>query len=139
MNIAGTYDREVGILYSIGTSTQLGKDVWYTDEAFTFHIGALDDNRFVTVPKAFLTDGASVPRAFWSIFPPWGVYGQAAVVHDYLCIERRLTCDGNEKPKYLPFEEIDKLFYQAMKASGTSVWKRSVIYAAVRLYHLFSR
>lgn len=138
MKIVGSYSREVGILYALDKSAIMGKDIWYTDEAFVYYIGPRENNKYVLIPKAFLTDGASVPRAFWSIFPPWGIYGQAAIVHDFLCEQKQLTLDGPFQNKSITQKEIDKIFYEAMKVAGTPVWKRSVIYAAVRAYHAFS-
>jgi hypothetical protein len=135
MKIVGSYSRVVGVLYALDKTLQLGKDIWYTDDDFTYHIGPVSDNRYVTVPKAFLTDGASVPRIFWSIFSPWGVYGQAAIVHDYLCVNKRLTKNGNTFCYDLLQQEIDEIFYDAMKVAGTPVWKRSIIFAAVRFFH----
>lgn len=38
----------------------------------------------VTVPVGFVTDFASIPRAFWSLLPRDGQYGYAAIIHDYL-------------------------------------------------------
>lgn len=38
----------------------------------------------VTIPKDFVTDGASVPRLLWWLLPPTGVYFDEAVLHDYL-------------------------------------------------------
>lgn len=40
--------------------------------------------KMVNVPEGFVTDLASVPRAFWEIMRPEGRYAYAAVVHDYL-------------------------------------------------------
>jgi hypothetical protein len=38
----------------------------------------------VSVPTGFSTDLASIPRAFWPIFPRDGRYAPAAVLHDWL-------------------------------------------------------
>ena len=38
----------------------------------------------VTVPKGFVTDLTSVPRAFWALLPRDGDYTYAAIIHDYL-------------------------------------------------------
>ena len=37
-----------------------------------------------TVPKGFVTDGASNARIFWSIINPAGRFFEAAIVHDYM-------------------------------------------------------
>lgn len=77
----------------------------------------------LTIPKGFETDFASVPRIFHSIFPPTGRYGVAALVHDYLCVEKPVTR-----------READAIFYDLMKRHGVKLWKAKVLYAAVRLY-----
>jgi len=38
----------------------------------------------IVVPKGFVTDFASVPRALHSMIGPTGRYTNAAIVHDYL-------------------------------------------------------
>jgi hypothetical protein len=38
----------------------------------------------IIVPAGFITDLASVPRLLWLIWPPFGKYTKAAVVHDFL-------------------------------------------------------
>lgn len=138
MASAGYYDKEVGIIYSIEKSKSYLRDLWTTNEDFTFYIGEVVDQRYVTVPKGFLTDGASVPRFFWSIFPPWGVYGQAAIVHDYLCTHKRLSMNGDkDRMILLTQREIDDIFYDAMKAAGTPIWQRAIIYGCVKVWHFF--
>ena len=42
----------------------------------------------ITVPFGFVTDFASVPRLLWSLFPPIGRYGYAAVFHDFVYWEQ---------------------------------------------------
>ena len=58
----------------------------------------------VTVPSGFVTDGASVPRLFWSFFNPAGELFEAAIVHDYLYAGRI----GTKK-------QADRLFYEIAK------------------------
>ena len=43
-----------------------------------------NDGRFFEIPIGFKTDLASVPKIFWSIFPPDWSYAKAAVLHDYM-------------------------------------------------------
>lgn len=130
----GFFDVGVGIEYMHDKGSR-DSDLWYTRNEFTFFIGAVSDQRYVTVPAGFVTDGATVPRMFWSIFPPWGIYGQAAVLHDYLCVNRQLTKNGDKENLSVSQREIDKIFYKAMKVLETPVWKRSIIYASVRIWH----
>jgi len=40
----------------------------------------------VVVPKGYITNGADIPRLFWTIWPPnRSEYLPAVVIHDYLC------------------------------------------------------
>lgn len=78
----------------------------------------------ITVPAGFLTDGASVPRIFWNIFPPYGSYFRAAIIHDFL-----YSC-RNTKFNRL---ESDRIFLEAMTVLGIGWLKRQTIYRAVRL------
>ena len=77
----------------------------------------------LTIPKNFRTDGASVPRIFWSIFPPNRTdYLPCAIIHDYLC----------DKGEY---KKADKYFKECLKEISVSKFTRYVFYYAVRIYH----
>ncbi len=77
----------------------------------------------VTIPKGFVTDFASIPRAFWLWIPPTGSYSRAAVVHDWLYWVQ--VCNR---------EQSDKLLLLAMVESEVSVATRFTIYNAVRFF-----
>lgn len=79
----------------------------------------------VTVPAGTETDGASVPRAFWTIFEPFGEYFPAAVIHDFL-----YTPDNHEFDRW----ESDIIFKEAMFNLGVPWTKREPIYHAVRIF-----
>ena len=79
------------------------------------------------VPAGFITDFASVPWPFWSFIRPWGRWGKAAVLHDYLY--QCGACDGR-----ISREEADAFFYQAMKSLGVAPWRRNLMYWAVRAF-----
>lgn len=76
----------------------------------------------ISVPAGFKTDFASIPQAFWNILPPWGKYGKAAVVHDYLY----RTPGAASKPI------ADAIFLEAMKALHVSWLVRYAMFVAVR-------
>ncbi len=60
---------------------------WEVLSPFTYEVGALGEGgELITVPAGFITDLASVPRALWIIFPPFGKYTGAATIHDYLYV-----------------------------------------------------
>lgn len=77
----------------------------------------------IRVPKGFVTDFASIPRALWSIFPPQGKYSAAAVVHDYTY--RRTIWDRSI---------CDAVFLEAMQSLGVGWLTRHLIHRGVRLF-----
>ena len=78
----------------------------------------------IKIPKGFTTDGASVPRVFWCLFPPNRTdYLPCAVVHDYLCNLRY-------------YKKADKCFLECLKHLRVSKFTSYTMYYAVRIYHL---
>jgi hypothetical protein len=77
----------------------------------------------IVVPSSFKSDLASVPRVLWSLFPPYGSYTYAAILHDWLYTDGKLSR-----------VECDAIFIAAMKSCGTSWVTRSIIYSAVRMF-----
>ena len=78
----------------------------------------------IEVPSGAVTDGASVPKALWALFDPFGEYFGAAVVHDYLYSRGNREYDRSE---------ADYIFAEAMYNIGIPWYKRHLIWAAVRL------
>ncbi len=83
-------------------------------------------------PQGVRTDGASIPTIFVPIIGSKTnqSYLNAAVVHDAYCGR------GNEEINLFqsePWEEVHKMFYQAMVAGGTHPIKAKIMYAAVYL------
>ncbi len=81
--------------------------------------------RRTTVPDGFVSDGASVPQFFWSRYPPFGEYLEAAVVHDLYCVL------GHQGQSPISSKVAAQVFREAMAAIGYSKWKRNVMYLAV--------
>ncbi len=96
---------------------------WRLKRPFEF-IFLLDGERSsIMVHEDFITDFASIPRIFWAIIGgPWGKYGKAAVIHDYLY-------------KYgLYTRKIDdRIFLLGMQILNTKDWREILIYYAVRI------
>lgn len=129
------FDAKLSIEYDAEASKLLDKDYWRVVTPFKYYVGAEADQKWVYVPAGFLTDGASVPWPLWSILPPWGPYGQAAVVHDILCETMTYYVDGVEVPIHSR-KTADDIFLEAMAVAGVSKWKRWTLYAGVRAYAL---
>jgi len=82
-------------------------------------------NKLWIVKPGYESDGASIPRALWSIAgPPWGaIYQDAAVLHD-------VACEDHKRPS----KEVHRMFYTAMRCSGENEMKAKTMYCAVLLF-----
>lgn len=96
-------------------------DVWILDQDLVYK----SDFRLapIVVPKGFETDFASVPRLPLAFWLTGDTAHQAAVVHDFLYVKGTGTK-----------EEADSIFLEAMKVIGVPLWRRQLMYAAVRLF-----
>lgn len=84
----------------------------------------------IEVPAGFDTDYASVPRLFWSLYPPDGSYTPAAVIHDALYFYQ---AKGEGAPRWITRAEADRVFLEAMTALGVPALRRRLLYSAVRV------
>jgi hypothetical protein len=102
---------------------------WEVLTDFTF-IDPLDNT--YTVPAGFVTDGASVPRAIWWLYPPLGgAYDEAAAIHDYLYAHAEYFTGDDHG--HLSRGQADQVMRWAMEAKhlrGTAV---VTIYRSLRL------
>lgn len=90
--------------------------------AVGFKIDGIDES--VTVPSGMKTDLASIPK----IVPKWVAekldgHLEAAVVHDFLCIEQLWTS-----------EIAAEIFLAGMVAAGVGKIKRNYMYRAVKWF-----
>jgi len=102
-------------------SEKIGPNLWRLNKPLLFGL----PNGVITVPKNFITDGASRPQSMASICNRMsGHEAEAAVLHDYL-----YSKDSN-----LGFsrKQADELFRDAMLDAGLSKWKVKLIYLGVR-------
>ena len=95
----------------------LNKPLWYRSDL----IG------MVQVPRAFISDGASVPRFLWSVYPPFGKYLEAAVIHDYFCVL------GKKGESPICSKTAARVFREAMKVCKVTRLRRNKMYWAVAL------
>lgn len=74
-------------------------------------------------PAGSRVNGASVPRAFWGLIggPFEGKYRNASVLHD-------VAYDEQSRP----WEEVDRMFYNAMRCSGVGAVTAKTMYYALR-------
>lgn len=131
------FDTQEKIGYAHSASNELNGDYYFLHEAFTYFLYENSLDSWVRVPEGFLTDGATVPRAFWGFVPPTGKHGQAAILHDYLC--EYLTISVNGVDTKISRKDADVIFKEALILLGVSKFKASLMYSAVSLYRVLFR
>jgi endonuclease G len=74
------------------------------------------------VPAGAELDGASIPRAFWTLIggPFEGRYRNASIVHDHFCVI-----------KTRPWRDTHRMFHDAMRCSEVSRAKAKIMFYAV--------
>lgn len=110
---------------------------WKVMERFNYNIDTADSVNAVEVPVGFITDFASIPRILWNILPPWGKYGKAAVIHDYMYTEHKhsvFSAEGVESFVQIERKQADGIFLQAMEVLGVNKITRYAMYYAVRVF-----
>lgn len=96
---------------------------WVLISDFSYDADHEGSGRTISVNKGFITDFASVPRVLWWVFPKWGKYGNAAVIHDWLYWQQMMTRRTS-----------DDIFLEAMGVLNTPKVKRWALYRAVRVF-----
>jgi len=77
----------------------------------------------ITVPKGYTTNGANIPRLFWSFYPPnLSDIMEAVAVHDYLC----------DKEQYA---KADKYFKELLEYSSLKKFSVYILWGSVKIYH----
>jgi len=83
----------------------------------------------ISIPRGFLTDGASVPKYLRNFFPHGGRKFAPAVVHDYLY---------RTKDHKFSREESDLIFLDAMEYNGVGKTEAKLLYLAVNYFGFFT-
>ncbi len=83
------------------------------------------DGRRWRVPAGAVVDGATIPQFMWSIIggPFEGKYRNASVIHDHFC-----------DIKTRRFEDVHRVFYDAMLTSDVSQSRAWLMYKAVERF-----
>lgn len=89
-------------------------------------------NVAVIAPPHFVTDHASIPALLRGLIPPAGVHSAAAVIHDWLytVAEPPRKAAAFRKERF----RADRIFLEAMRASGVANPARSLLYRGARLF-----
>ena len=120
---------------SLITSPLEDKENWWVlRKEFHYEVGYEGSGDTIAVPAGFVTNFASIPKILWSFFPPWGEYGKASVVHDYLYYSQKRT---KEESDYIFYEGMvvlgvkegrAKFYHNMVKWFGGGGWKNSQNY-----------
>lgn len=88
-------------------------------------------DQLFTIPAGYVTDFATVPPFMRWLVETYGPYTRAAIVHDWLISEeipaRRVTS-----------RDADGIFRRIMREEGTPMFKRWIMWAAVRVAAQFN-
>lgn len=98
---------------------------WVVMKDFGYEREPYGSGRTIDVAVGFQTDFASVPRPLWWVFPPWGIYGNAAVIHDWLYWTQQI--DG----KPIVHQDADRIFDEAMAVLNVGGFTRWCLFHAV--------
>jgi len=107
-----------------GRRWRLEADFWFPDAG-----------RVITVPKGFLFDLSSVPRALWWLIAPFDLSVVAPLIHDFLYrYGGKPPAGAIEPPHTYTRAEVDAVFRRVMEAENVAAWRRVLGYAAVRVF-----
>jgi hypothetical protein len=85
----------------------------------------------VKVPVGFVTDFASIPRVFWSILRPDGVYTYPAIIHDYLYWTQMYSRETADSILKFGMEDFSietatiATIYSAVRLGGLTAWENN--------------
>jgi hypothetical protein len=100
---------------------ELNNGSWKLQDDFSYY----NDFIQVTVKSSFITDGASIPKIFWSIVgnPLSNDLLKPAIIHD-----------GLYTLMQLPRDKCDTLLKEMLLFNGTSKVKANLVYIVVRTF-----
>lgn len=101
-------------------------DTWQLDADLT----VVAAGYAITVPKGFVSDGASIPRICWPFISPFEDSVVAPFVHDFLYSNAGLI----DLKTRVTRNVVDRIFYDLMKQENVWWWRRWVSFRAVRLF-----
>lgn len=79
------------------------------------------------IPRGFISDGASIPRIFWSLYPPYkSEYFTACIIHDFYCQKARNRQD---------YKNADKALKEAMEDLQIDKTTITIFYNACYVFH----
>jgi len=100
----------------------LGKRQWELVKPFVYNSKIAGK---IEVPIGFVTDGSSQPPFTWILIgSPWGGrFAMGAIIHDWIYHDNTFTRNI-----------CDAVYLEAMRILGVPLWKRRIIYRALRMF-----
>jgi hypothetical protein len=90
----------------------------------------LSNDDKITIPSGFKTDLSSSPKWLWGVFPPYGDFLLAAIIHDFLYNKKTYSRSFSDKEMYLWSTEMNSEHpvdnyarYLYVRVIGWVVWK----------------
>jgi hypothetical protein len=106
-------------------------------EPLEYRVRADDSEELIVAPAGFETDFASIPFGLRNLFPPLGPWARPAILHDFLYgtqgTGRFEGVRWISRARDYSRAEADGIFREAMAVVGVPVWRRGLMYRAVRL------
>lgn len=91
----------------------------------------------IKIPAGYNTDGASIPRIFWSFYPPFkSEYFSACLIHDYLC--SRAIHSKSYSEALIKYLEADRIFLEVLKELNVSKKTQFIFYNFVKYKHIIN-
>ena len=101
------------------------KNVWVLEKMYE-----LDG---YVIPIGTTTDLVSIPRVFWSIYPPFGSYLGPSIIHDALLDQA--NHDGEISFQEVRFADDEFLRLMSLNESDVSFFTRYLFYYGCVIYH----
>lgn len=112
--------------------SRFAEPIWFLLKPITWRPNESQSQyKTVQVPVGFVTDFASIPRVFWSLLPPDGIYTYPAIIHDFLYWTQTVSREVADKIFKFSMEEFgvrtltSKTIYTAVRVAGTTSWNRN--------------
>ena len=101
---------------------------WALYEDFEFEYKGLS----CTIPKGFITDGASIPKILRFILSPTSTLFLSGIIHDYLYVKQSMPYSAGYRR--VSRKEADKIFYSISTSINNFVFLNWCCYISLRLF-----
>lgn len=110
-----------------------GREMIELVEPLHWHVGGPEGETVITVPAGFRSDFASIPWGVRNLFPAFGPWALAAILHDYLYLTEGEGGRWTRKFADEQFREAMEAIAAARPDGQPPAWKRAIMYRAVRV------